>query len=411
MRALILAALSLLVLASACFVSSPDLTGLACDPTHSCVEGFVCAAGKCVAGAAAADGGGTGLDATTPPDAGCSTRCVGNVHHQCVAGVTEVILDCKLSSQECDPAEGCFTPCTGESDCETGSVCDPSSGRCVVSPTCTGLDDCQQGGCESGACIVPPDSLSTVMLPDGGVDSVSVGCGLTGEGFDGGVRTVGLRGYVVTANGAPTDTTIGASIEVYRAREFEQSETPVALTTTVAYDAGIPPGGSTPVSGYSLTGLPAGEELVVSVSFAGGLPTHQYLTLATDGAKPLDWHLYSSSQELFVKLAQSAGLELDAERAVLVGQVSDCRGLRVSQATAALDTPSQVFYSDPAFFVVDPQAKATSATGRFFAFNLPAIRATLVAGFELTTKDAYLARPVRLRKGAVTLVSLRPPLR
>jgi len=223
---------------------------------------------------------------------------------------------------------------------------------------------------------------------------------------------VGLKGYVVTANGAPTDTTIGATIEVFRAREFEQSETPKTLATSMAYDAGVPSGGTAPVSGYSLSGLPVGEELVVSVSFAGGLPTHQYLTLATDAAKPvLDWHLYSSSQDLFAKLAQSAGLALDPERAVLVGQVSDCRGLRASQVTAALDTPSTVFYSDPAFFVVDPEAKATSATGRFFAFNLPAIPATLVVGFELTTKDAYVSRPVRLRKGAVTLVSLRPSLR
>ncbi|MBI5547697.1 MAG: hypothetical protein HY901_27765, partial [Deltaproteobacteria bacterium] len=124
----------------------------------------------------------------------------------------------------------------------------------------------------------------------------------------------------------------------------------------------------------------------------GGVASHQAIT--------------SFDQALWDDLVEGSGAQVVAGRGGVVGQVFDCSPSpgRVQGATVALSTPSRAWYSYPQVVGVDPQATSTSDTGRFFFFDVPALKTDLVADLGGTRVSV----PVRTKPGAVTMLQLLP---
>lgn len=392
--------LFVLLALAACLVPSVDLVGKACDPAHPCSAGYQCVANVCEE--TGGDGGIGGADAG---GACLASVCQGNVFRACREGHFAAPEDCGAVDEACDPARGCLARCG--SGCLAGEVCDESQTVCVGSPACSQPFDCPGGSCHAGACLAPalapatvsagaaPAQLDCLSAPDAGV-------------ADGGLIT--LRGFVRTPSGQHSAATIGALVSVYRAGEYNASAAPQALWSERAFDAGVPDldGGAMGVGAWAASGIPGGEELVVSVAAPGAVPTHQYLRPGPAAAGIVEVDLVSYSEELWSALQRSAEATPGANRAGISGTVLDCQGRTVAGATVALDTPGAALYTLAGVFAVDPDAKATAASGRFLFFDVPAMPVTVAAELR-GDADAVVpvARPVRTRPGSITVVPVR----
>jgi hypothetical protein len=105
-------------------------------------------------------------------------------------------------------------------------------------------------------------------------------------------------------------------------------------------------------------------------------------------------------------LVGSSGAAVRPGRGGIAGQAFDCSTSpgRVMGATAALDTPARAFYTFDGLVGIEPEATATSDTGRFFFFDVPALPLTVVANLH----EAIVARKVRVRPDSVTVMVVRP---
>ncbi|MDH5492473.1 MAG: MopE-related protein, partial [Myxococcales bacterium] len=122
------------------------------------------------------DAGDGGVDAGDAGDGGVDAGCVGVA--ECDDGIpctTDSCLDGRCESapddslcapgESCDPAEGCIRPCSTDSDCDDGLVCNGLElcmlARCVpgTAPSCDDAIECTLDGCDEGVggCVFTPD--------------------------------------------------------------------------------------------------------------------------------------------------------------------------------------------------------------------------------------------------------------
>ncbi|HEY3445612.1 MAG TPA: hypothetical protein VGK67_04565 [Myxococcales bacterium] len=388
-------------------VPKPVLEGRACDSEHPCLGGFRCVASKCEAAAADAStpDASARADASSGPCAPGVPLCRQGNWYECPAGQPELKAACADAGLDCEGARGCLAPCG--SACAPGTVCDESTRRCVRQPSCASPGDCGDAGtlaCSSGACL-PPSTQATVTV-DTKTESAQTGCFAT----DAGSATPGevtLNGYLVTPTSQRTATTIGFNVLVYRASEFDESDNPQPVQWGTAFDAGIP-NGTGGAGAFSLANIPVNVDLVAESSGPGAVKTYQYFNIRSDlvQAGMAELAVISFDQALWDQLVSSAEIEVRAHRGGIAGQVFDCHSpsARVAGATAALDTPGRAFYTFPGLVGVDPTAAATSNTGRFFFFDVPAVPLTLVANVG----ETVVARRLRVRPDAVTVFLVRP---
>jgi hypothetical protein len=137
-----------------------------CTSDASCIAGFACVAGKCVAKVT----NGTACTASNQCTSGfcadgycCNAACGGGCDRCDLPGQQGSCTPLPAGSTgmgcgsfTCDGASGtCPTACTSDGGCATGSWCD-SSGRCQpkasLASACTAADQCLSGFCADGMC-------------------------------------------------------------------------------------------------------------------------------------------------------------------------------------------------------------------------------------------------------------------
>jgi len=411
-RLLAPALLAGLALAFACFVPEADLSGKACDGTHPCTTGYDCVSSRCVATTVPPDAGEPGLDASTGSCTGTATFCRSGDWYSCLAGQPILKDACAVLGHDCESSRGCLASCAAKS-CEIGTACDEATKRCLDQPSCATAGDCDfgtsTGTCEAGACV--PASASAVVSVGGSKVAAETSCYFSPDaGASGPFAT--MTGYVVLPTGKVSAQTIGLQLRVYRASEFNTQTNPPVVASGAAYDAGMPvDGGAVGVGAYTLSNVPTGVELVASSSGAGAVQTYQYFTLRPESVVSgvADQALTSYDEVLWTQLVAGAGAQVSDGRAGLVGQIYDCHSspgpAKVEGATAALDVPGRAYYTFPDVVGIDPDVTATSNTGRFFFFDVPAIPLTVVANVG----GDVLSQPVRTMPRSITLMQFRPP--
>ena len=409
-----------LSLVGACLVPDIDLLGKACDAVHPCQAGQLCQAGICALptldGSAGNDGG-PGLDASGGTDSGldagpyCSATtpyCRGTGYYTCIIG-QETLLDTCGVGTRCDDSFGCVPTCTGGTSCPTGMGCDEASEDCVETPVCESDAGCTLATCVSGACLDPNPKSPVVRGTDGGTAAdFSCYASPDASAIPDAAMLVAFHGQLQSPAGKPTDKSIGLQVNLYRAADFNIpiSSPPMAATTAVLESSVAVDGGFGAF--FFDGGIPAGEPLVAVSQGTGAKKTLHYFTLRPETAVAglIDAALVSFDETLWGVLVQGAGVKPKAHAAGISGQVFDCRSspLRVEGATAALNTPSTTFYGFPGLVGVDPLAKGTPDTGRFFFFDVPAMPLTVVGGTPGSTQQIDI-RPLA---DSVVVVTLRP---
>ncbi|MGC4113868.1 MAG: hypothetical protein QM765_04275 [Myxococcales bacterium] len=378
----------------ACFdVPKPELEGRACNASHPCLDGFDCVGGKCVA-----------FDAST-----CTPGvplCREGNWYDCSGGAPLLKAACADAGLDCEGARGCLAPCG--SGCATGTACDLSVQRCVRQPRCANVGDCEGGNtCLSGACVAP-STQALVFVEDAG-RSAQLAC-YTSAPADAGtswpdaaVPLVTMNGWVVTPAGTMSPQTAGLDLKVFLASAFDEQENPTAVAKGKSVGSG-----DAGVGAFTLRDVPVGPGLVVQTSGANAVTTYQYLAIRAEDVTGGVAYLAVTSfgRELWQQLADSSGVAIREGRGGLAGQIFDCgaQPAKVKGATAALDTEVRTFYSLATLVGLDPEARATSESGRFFMFDVPALPVSLVAQLG----EAVVTRKVRVKPDSVTVYLVRP---
>jgi hypothetical protein len=453
-RVLALALCAGLAALASCFVPTLEELGeaKACDDAHACATGYVCLDGVCRAGSSSRKDAQAGGDASaTDGSQGCRAPlpfCEGGRQYQCTDGSKALLNDCAKSGATCDDLRGCLSPCS-TGICPSGFACDRATDLCVPRLACAKSSDCRVGACvAAGACVFGPNAEPSVVVSDGGLSRADLDCyrvdggtptdaaapdnvdggslpdgGGPGGGDGGppdaasrdtGELTATMRGLVLSATARMTPQTVGFTLRLFRAESFNASDAPVPFTTTTAFA-----GGDAGVGSFRVDGVPVNVELVVGAEGTGAVPTYQYLTLGiqqlvqVDGGMLADSVVLTSYDEaLWTDLAfKQARAPKVTGRAGVVGQVFDCRpaGLRVANVSLGLTTPAKPYYTHPGVLGIDPAATATADNGRFFFFDVPVMRTTLVAVEHRGTTPVLLrSQEIRTVPYGVTLVNVRP---
>jgi hypothetical protein len=398
---------SLASLALACPAPSVELAGRACDPDHSCIDGYVCSPeGLCLE---------RGADGSVPTDAGSSDAgscerafCEAKQYFACERGRPVLAATC-AEDERCDLARGCLVACDEEGGCSTGKACDRASDSCVTVPACGPELDCTSGTCIAGACVPTPSGPAQV----GASEAAGLDCYPDGlEPTPGAPAT--FRGYVLDGLGKKTAATVGCVLSLWEAERFASAEgEPLATAPVVEreYQGGS---GPEPAGGFEVPDVPTGVALVAVIDgCANMLPTHQYFALppAAQEGSAIDQDLTAFGRAEWQSLLEAAGATVGENRAAIAGQIFDCGEppRRLRGATAALDTPTRAYYTYPAVLGIDPAARATADNGRFFFFDVPATALRLVTA-ERDAQARLFTQTLEVRTvpGALTLVSVRP---
>ncbi len=395
--------------AIACPMPEVDLAGKACDSDHPCEEGFECNGGVCQTPGTAEP------DAGLVPDAGLGESCSGS-HLRCIDGALQachqgslVLLDdCSRLGLGCDPVRGCLTRCSSEQPCAPGESCDEASGLCVKQPACATTADCsgEERSCVHGACLSAPPGGT--VIESGTEVAADLSCYLEPSATTPG-PTVRLKGYLASPAGTPTERTVGYTLKVFLADDLHRDPSEAQpLAETVISLAMI---GDSEAGAFDLETIPTGVELVAFSEGDEGLPTWHYFdvqaALAQDGVVE-PFVLFSYDQRLWGTLTEGAGQTPLAGRAGVDGQAYDCHtpSLRIQGATAALSTLTPAFYSHPGLVGVDAEASATTDTGRFFFFDVPATTLTAVVGSG--DPLAAATKQIRTFPNSITVFAIQP---